>query len=56
MYRQKKMTGFTPCWSIDQCAYFAEADEVNSSAAGEKQLNDLIRKRKIGLIQSFDPG
>jgi len=36
--------------------YYEEIDSISSAIAREKELKGWVRKRKIGLIESINPG
>ena len=48
--------GFTNKYKIDKLVYFEETSDINAAIAREKQIKGWLRKKKIALIESMNPG
>jgi putative endonuclease len=47
--------GFTERYQVDQLVYYAVYDSIISAIASEKKLKNLSRKRKLEIIEAFNP-
>jgi putative endonuclease len=48
--------GFTNKYNIDKLVYFEETDDIHAAISREKQIKGWLRKKKIALIESLNPG
>jgi putative endonuclease len=48
--------GFTARYGIDRLVYCESTSDVHEALAREKQLKGWIRRRKVALIESVNPG
>ena len=55
-HKSKLTDGFTRKYNLTMLVYFEETNDVNSAIEREKQLKGWIRKRKVTLIESLNPG
>ena len=46
---------FTAKYNVDKLVYYEEYNDVNNAIAREKQIKNLLRKKKIGLIEKMNP-
>jgi len=46
---------FTSKYNVNKLIYFERFDYINAAIKREKQIKGLLRKRKIELINSFNP-
>lgn len=57
IYQHKKhlIEGFTKQYGCTRLVYFEQFDSLIDAIVREKQIKAGSRKRKIGLIQTFNP-
>jgi len=55
-HKQKLVPGFTKRYNITRLVYYEETADVNAAIAREKQIKGWLRKKKIALIESVNPG
>jgi putative endonuclease len=55
-HKQKLIEGFTKRYNITRLVYYKETSDATASIAREKQIKGWLRKKKIALIESFNPG
>ena len=55
-HKQKLIEGFTRRYNITRLVYFEETPDVTAAIAREKQIKGWIRRKKIALIESHNPG
>ena len=55
-HREKRISGFTQKYNIIKLVYYECLDEVKSAIAREKQIKNLVRRKKDKLIDDFNPG
>ncbi len=48
--------GFTNKYKIEKLVYFEETNDINAAISREKQIKGWLRKKKIALIESMNPG
>ena len=46
---------FTAKYNVDKLVYFEEYNDVNNAIAREKQIKNLLRRKKIELIEKMNP-
>ncbi len=54
-HKGKKFDGFTKKYAIDKLGYFEEHSEIRLALDREKAIKNLLRSKKIALIQSINP-
>jgi len=55
-HKQKLIEGFTKRYNITRLVYYEETPDVTAAIAREKQSKGWLRKKKIALIESLNPG
>jgi putative endonuclease len=48
--------GFTNKYKIEKLVYFEETSDIYAAITREKQIKGWLRKKKIALIESMNPG
>jgi putative endonuclease len=46
---------FTAKYNVNKIVYYEIFGDINAAIAREKQIKNLVRKKKIGLINEFNP-
>ena len=46
---------FTAKHNVDKLVYYEEYNDVNNAIAREKQIKNLLRRKKIKLIEKMNP-
>lgn len=54
-HKNKLIPGFTARYNIIELVYFEETVDVYSALNGEKEIKGWLRKKKVSLIESFNP-
>jgi len=54
-HKNKVVPGFTAKYNVDKLVYYENYSDINEAIKREKQLKRWSRKKKIDLIQSFNP-
>jgi putative endonuclease len=55
-HKQKVIEGFTKRYNITRLVYYEETTDVTAAIAREKQIKGWLRKKKIVLIETLNPG
>ena len=55
-HKQRRIEGFTKRYNITRLVYYEETPDVTAAIAREKQIKGWLRKKKIALIESLNPG
>jgi putative endonuclease len=55
-HKQKLVEGFTKRYNITRLVYYEETPDVTTAIDREKQIKGWLRKKKIVLIESLNPG
>ena len=55
-HKQKLISGFTSKYNLIRLVYFEATIDVSAAIAREKQIKGWLRKKKIALIESENPG
>jgi putative endonuclease len=55
-HKQKLVEGFTKRYNITRLVYYEETPDVTTAIDREKQIKGWLRKKKIALIESLNPG
>lgn len=54
-HKNKICSGFTSKYNADNLVYYEAADCIDDAIAREKQIKSWSRKKKIDLINKFNP-
>ena len=54
-HRNKAVDGFTKKYNVDKLVYYDDARNVRDAIAREKQIKGWVRRKKIALINEFNP-
>ena len=54
-HRLKFVEGFTKRYNISQLVYYEETPDILAAIAREKQLKGWLRRKKVALIEEFNP-
>lgn len=54
-HKYKIAEGFTKRYNITKLVYFESTGEIAAAIAREKQINGLLRVKKIDLIKTLNP-
>ena len=54
-HKNKVVPGFTAKYNVDKLVYYENYSDINEAIKREKQLKRWSRKKKMDLIQSFNP-
>ena len=54
-HKEKLADGFTKKYRIGKLVYYEAGEDINGAIAREKQLKAGYRKKKLDLINSFNP-
>ena len=54
-HKEKSFDGFTKKYGIDKLGYFEEHTDMRHAIEREKAMKNLLRAKKIELIQSMNP-
>lgn len=55
-HRSKAVPGFTARYNVRKLVYYELYGDIRLAIAREKQIKGWLRKRKIALIESVNPG
>jgi putative endonuclease len=55
-HKKKLIEGFTKRYNITRLVYYEETSNVSAAIAREKQIKGWLRRKKIALIESLNPG
>ena len=55
-HKNKRIPGFASKYNLKRLVYFEETIDVNAAIAREKQVKGWLRKKKVALIESQNPG
>jgi len=48
--------GFTTKYGITKLVYYESSSDINSAITREKQIKGWLRKKKVALVESTNPG
>ncbi|MBR2616995.1 MAG: GIY-YIG nuclease family protein [Clostridia bacterium] len=54
-HKNKRVDGFSKRYNLDTLVYFEMTTDVRSAISREKQIKNLLRRKKEGLINSINP-
>jgi len=55
-HKNHQINGYTKKYDITRLVYYEETADVLSAIVREKQIKGWLRKKKITLIESMNPG
>ena len=55
-HKEGVVKGHTSRYRINRLVYFEQTNDVHAAIAREKQIKGWVRKRKVALIESANPG
>ena len=55
-HKNKLVDGFTKKYNINKLIYYDMTTDIESAIRREKQIKGWLRKKKIALIDSMNPG
>jgi putative endonuclease len=55
-HKRNLLPGFTSKYNLNRLAYFEEFGDVRAAIAREKQIKGWLRRKKIALVESKNPG
>jgi putative endonuclease len=55
-HKHHLVKGFTNTYNIEKLVYFEETNDIHAAISREKQIKGWLRKKKIALIESMNPG
>lgn len=55
-HKEKRNPGFTQRYNVDRLVYFEEFTDPRYAIEREKVLKGWLRKKKLKLIESMNPG
>jgi len=55
-HKRKLAPGFTRQYNVDRLVYYETWADVRDAIAREKQIKGWLRKKKVALIESKNPG
>ena len=55
-HRSGAVPGFTRRYGVNRLVHFEETTSARSTIARERQLKGWVRRRKVALIESENPG
>ena len=55
-HKQKQGSGFTAKYNVDGLVYYEDTGDPRTAIQREKQIKGWLRRRKIALIESANPG
>ena len=54
-HKEKVAQGFTAQYDLDKLVYYEMYDDVNQAIKREKQIKNMVRRKKIVLILKMNP-
>lgn len=54
-HKQKLAKGFTADYGVDKLVYYEVCDNAEAAIQREKQLKNLVRRKKLALIEQNNP-
>ncbi len=55
-HKSRLIDGFTKKYNVNKLVYFEDFSQVGDAIAAEKKIKGWLRKKKIQLIESLNPG
>jgi putative endonuclease len=54
-HKNKFLKGFTSRYNVTKLIYFEDYEDINQAIDREKQIKGWLRRKKIELIEEFNP-
>ena len=54
-HKEKRGGGFTSRYNVNKLVYYEGTEDVRTAIAREKQIKGGSRKKKVDLVDSFNP-
>lgn len=54
-HKHKYVPGFTSKYNVEKLVYYEMFIDINEAIKREKQIKNLVRRKKIDLINKFNP-
>ena len=54
-HKNKFVEGFTKQYNVDKLGYYEIFDDIEKAIEREKSLKKFVRKKKLDLIEKFNP-
>lgn len=54
-HKHKLVKGFTKKYNVWKLVYCEISDDVNAAIQREKQIKNLVRRKKVALIKAINP-
>ena len=54
-HKSGQIDGFTKRYNVNSLVYYETTSDVNSAIFREKQIKNLVRRKKEALINAFNP-
>lgn len=55
-HKQHLISGFTQKYKVDMLVYYEEFSDPENAIKREKQIKNLVRRKKDELVRKFNPG
>ncbi len=55
-HKNSLVNGFSKRYRINRLVYFEQTQNVESAISREKEIKGWVRKKKVNLIESINPG
>ena len=54
-HKSKKIKGFTEKYNVIKLVYYELGENIEGAIKREKQIKNLVRRKKIAMITTFNP-
>ena len=54
-HKNKLVDGFTKKYNVNKLVYYEIFDDPNNAIKREKSIKNLVRRKKMALIEGFNP-
>lgn len=54
-HKSKKIKGFTEKYNVTKFVYYELGEDIENTIKREKQIKNLVRRKKIDMIDTFNP-
>ncbi|PIR06385.1 MAG: excinuclease ABC subunit C [Candidatus Komeilibacteria bacterium CG11_big_fil_rev_8_21_14_0_20_36_20] len=54
-HKEKLVKGFTSRYNVDKLVYYEIFEDISEAISREKQIKNLVRRKKLELINKFNP-
>ena len=54
-HKEKLVKGFTSRYNVDKLVYYEIFEDISEAISREKQIKNLVRRKKLELINRFNP-